>query len=54
MRERVTGLATVDDTNWHTQTTLLCAALTVFQHAESVAQNGGSVSVLPDLTHHSP
>jgi hypothetical protein len=32
----------VDDTNWHTQTTQLCAALTVFQHAETAAQNGGS------------
>jgi len=38
MRERVTGLGNVDDTNWHTQTTLLCAALTVFQHAETAAQ----------------
>jgi hypothetical protein len=27
----------VDDTNWHRQTTQLCAALTVFQHAETVA-----------------
>jgi hypothetical protein len=32
----------VDNTNWHTQITLLCAALTVFQHAETSAQIGGS------------
>jgi hypothetical protein len=37
------------DTNWHTQTTQLCAALTMFQHAETAAQNGGSARVLPDF-----
>ncbi len=49
MRERVAGLGNVDDTNWHTQTTLLCTALTVFQHAETAAQIGGFSRVLPGL-----
>jgi hypothetical protein len=43
MRERITGLGNVDDTNWHTQTTQLCTALTVFQHAETAAHSGGIV-----------
>jgi hypothetical protein len=42
-----------DDAGWRAQITRICAHHGQCHHAESAAQSGRSVCILPNLLHHS-